>query len=80
MKRDEKNDAGKEASQLTTVIVKLENIGNDITEMKNDLRDIKADIKEHLSRIVKLEQAVKVLNHIVFSNENEEETNKKIIK
>lgn len=73
MKRNARYDIKTDASQLTTVIVKLENIGNDITEMKGDLRDVKVDIKDHSERLVKAEQQIKVLNKSVFkdtTNEN----------
>lgn len=63
LKRNDKNDAKMDQSQLTTVIVKLENIGNDITEMKGDLRDVKEDLKNHSERLVKVEQQIKVLNN-----------------
>lgn len=66
MKRNSKYDTKTDTAQLTTVIVKLENIGNDISEIKNDLRDVKADVKDHSNRIVKLEQQVKVLNKVTF--------------
>ena len=66
LKRNNKNDAKMDQSQLTTVIVKLENIGNDITEMKGDLRDVKEDLKNHSERLVKVEQQIKVLNNNVF--------------
>lgn len=66
LKRNSKNDTKTDTAQLTTVIVKLENIGNDISEIKNDLRDVKADVKDHGNRIVKLEQQVKVLNKVTF--------------
>lgn len=68
MKRNTRYDIKTDASQLTTVIVKLENIGNDITEMKGDLRDVKDDIKDHSERLVKVEQQVKVLNKTVFKD------------
>ena len=68
MKRNSKYDIKTDASQLTTVIVKLENIGNDITEMKGDLRDVKVDIKDHSERLVKAEQQIKVLNKTVFKD------------
>ncbi len=68
MKRNNKNDAKSDSAQLTTVIVKLENIGNDITEIKSDLRDVKSDVKDHSNRLVKVEQQVKVLNNHVFKN------------
>lgn len=66
LKRNSKTDTKTDTAQLTTVIVKLENIGNDISEIKNDLRDVKADVKDHGNRIVKLEQQVKVLNKVNF--------------
>ena len=66
MKRNNKKDTETETSQLTTVIVKLENIGNDITEIKSDLRDVKDDIKNHSERLVKVEQEIEVLNNAVF--------------
>jgi len=66
LKRNSKTDTKADTAQLTTVIVKLENIGNDISEIKNDLRDVKADVKDHGNRIVKLEQQMKVLNKVTF--------------
>lgn len=72
MKRNSRNDTKNEASQLTTVIVKLENIGNDISEIKNDLRDVKADVKEHGARIIKLEQQIKVLNKVIFNGKEKD--------
>lgn len=69
LKRNSLNDSKKDSAQLTTVIVKLENIGNDISEIKNDIRDVKADIKDHASKIIRLEQQVKVLNKKVFEEE-----------
>lgn len=74
LKRNSRNDTKMDQSQLTTVIVKLENIGNDISEMKSDLRDAKEDLKNHSERLVKIEQQVKVLNNAIFGrkeNKNE---------
>lgn len=69
MKRNARTDDRKDASELTTVIVKLENIGNDIKEIKTDLRDVKADIQIHAEKIVKIEQQIKVLNKTVFKTD-----------
>lgn len=69
MKRNARTDDRKDASELTTVIVKLENIGNDIKEIKTDLRDVKADIQVHAEKIVKIEQQIKVLNKTVFKTD-----------
>lgn len=76
LKRNSRNDTKMDQSQLTTVIVKLENIGNDISEMKSDLRDAKEDLKNHSERLVKIEQQVKVLNNAIFGrkdNKNEKD-------
>lgn len=73
MKRNARNDDKKDASELTTVIVKLENIGNDIKDIKTDLHDVKQDIQHHAEKLVKLEQQVKVLNKTVFHSDNSDE-------
>lgn len=73
LKRNNKQDAKTDSAQLTTVIVKLENIGNDINEIKTDVRDVKADIKDHSERLIRLEQQVKVLNKTVFRKDNNNE-------
>lgn len=59
MKRNQKTDDKKDASELTTVIVKLENIGNGITEIKSEMSNVKNDIKEDRERIVRIEESVK---------------------
>lgn len=69
MKRNARTEDKNDASQLTTVIVKLENIGNDIKEIKTDLRDVKADIQSHAEKLIKIEQQIKVLNKTVFKND-----------
>lgn len=68
IRRNEKHDTKADATQLTTVIVKLENIGNDISEIKNDMRNVKDDMKDMNVRLVKMEQQVKVLNKTVFKD------------
>lgn len=66
LKRNQTNDTKNDTAQLTTVIVKLENIGNDISEIKNDMGNVKDDMKDINVRLVKAEQHVKVLNKTVF--------------
>lgn len=58
-KRNEKNDTKADASQLTTVIVKLENIGNGITEIKSEMNNVKNEQKESRERIIKVEESAK---------------------
>lgn len=47
------------ASQITTLIVKLENIADGITEIKSDMRNIKGDVQELRDRLIIVEQSVK---------------------
>ena len=59
MKRNQRSDDKNEASQLTTVIVKLENIGTGIAEIKNEMGNVKNDAKESRERIIKVEESAK---------------------
>ena len=59
MRRNSKKDDQNEAAQLTTVIVKLENISSGITEIKNEISNVKNDIKESREKIIRLEESVK---------------------
>jgi hypothetical protein len=58
-KRNYTLDTKSDASQLTTVIVKLENIGIGITEIKSELFNVKNDIKEDRERIIRVEESTK---------------------
>lgn len=69
MRRNSKKDDQHDAAQLTTVIVKLENIGMGIAEIKSEMTNVKADIKESRERLIKVEQQVKVLNKTVFKGD-----------
>ena len=59
LKRNQKTDDRNEATQLTTVIVKLETISNGISEIKNELINVKKDIGDDRERIVKVEESAK---------------------
>ncbi len=48
-----------ESSSLTTVIVKLENIGCDIIEIKGDISYIKGEVNKLRERVVKVEESAK---------------------
>ena len=58
-KRNNKQDTKSDASEMTTVIVKLENIGNGITEIKSEMKTIKTDMKEDHDRIIRVEESAK---------------------
>ncbi len=48
-------------SELTTVIVKLENIGEGIADIKAEINSLKNDQKDDHDRLIKLESTVKSL-------------------
>ena len=62
MKRNKATDDKKEATELTTVIVKLENIADDTKEIKNELRNVKAEVGGLRERVVKAEEVGKSLH------------------
>ena len=45
-------------TELTTVIVKLENIGAGITDIKSEIAGLKTDQKEDHDRLIKVETSV----------------------
>lgn len=57
-KRATKQDTKSDATQLTTVIVKLENIQSGITEIKSDVKNVKTEVQELRERTVKNESAI----------------------
>jgi len=59
MRRNSKKDDQHDAAQLTTVIVKLENIGIGITEIKSEMSNLKNDIKDSRERLIKVEESAK---------------------
>lgn len=59
LKRNQRADNVQEASQMTTVIVKLENIGAGISEIKSDMRNVKDEVRELRDRIIKVEDSTK---------------------
>ena len=59
LRRNQKLDDKRDATEMTTVIVKLENISNGITEIKSEINNVKNDIKEDRERIIRVEESVK---------------------
>ena len=45
-------------SELTTVIVKLENIGNGISDIKTEIASMKIDQKEDHDRLIKVDASL----------------------
>lgn len=58
--RNKRTDTQSDAAQLTTVIVKLENIGLGITEIKSEMSSVKKDISENKAKWIELETKMKI--------------------
>ena len=63
IRRNNAADSKKEASEMTTVIVKLETISNGVSEIKADIRNIKNDVQELRDRLIIVEQSTKSAHH-----------------
>ncbi len=59
VRREARAEQRKDASELTTVIVKLEDISAGIGEIKGDLSGVKGDIRELTERMIVAEQQIK---------------------
>lgn len=59
MRRNQKKDDAEEASERTTVIVKLENISSGIAEIKSEMCNLRSDLREQRERLVIAEESVK---------------------
>lgn len=70
LKRNSKKDAQTEATEMTTVIVKLENIGNGITEIKSELFNVQKDMKDNRERLIRCEESTKQAHKRLDNLEN----------
>lgn len=68
MRRANKKEDKDESTQMTTVIVKLENIGDDIKDVKTDVRELRSDMMNHTERLAAIEQKVRALDKAVFGS------------
>lgn len=59
MKRNKSTDDRKDASEMTTVIVKLEGIGKDTGEIKNDVRGLKEEVKHNSEQLIRQDESLK---------------------
>lgn len=63
IRRNEATDDRKEASETTTLIVKLENISEGVNEIKSDMRNIRNDVQNLRDRLIMVEQSTKSAHH-----------------
>ena len=71
--RNQKADNQRDSSEMTTVIVKLENISTGITEIKTEFNGIKGEVKEMRDRLIIVEQSSKSAWKRIESIENKGE-------
>jgi septal ring factor EnvC (AmiA/AmiB activator) len=57
--RNVRGDTKTDAGQLTTLIVKLETIGDDTKEIKNDIKDVKVDMDRMKEKLTLAEASEK---------------------
>lgn len=69
IRKSNKNDDKKAASEMTTLIVKLENIGNGVNEIKSDMRNMREDIQDLRDRLIIVEQSTKSAHHRIDTME-----------
>ena len=73
IRRNTSADDKQQSAEMTTVIVKLENINTGINEIKADVRNVKSEVQELRERIVVVEQSAKSLHKRVDSLEQHKE-------
>lgn len=74
IRRGNSTDDKQSASQITTLIVKLENIADGVNEIKSDMRNVKSDVQDLRDRLIIVEQSTKSAQHRLdrLEGENEE--------
>lgn len=63
IRRNQSADDKQSSSELTTVIVKLETINTNVTELKADMRNQHIDMQEQRERLIIVEQSTKSAHH-----------------
>lgn len=59
IRRNRSKDDKKDAVEMTTVIVKLENISNGISDIKIDMKNMGNEVRELRDRVIKAEDSAK---------------------
>ncbi|MFV0519612.1 MAG: hypothetical protein ACK5LY_04980 [Lachnospirales bacterium] len=59
LKRNQRSDDRQDATEITTVIVKLEIINTTLTELKSEMASIRIDNEKFRERLVKVEESTK---------------------
>ncbi len=72
IKRNQHADNRQAAAEMTTVIVKLETLNNNVTEMKTELRSLGTNYQEIREKLIILEQSTKSAHHRIDTLEGKE--------
>lgn len=75
IKRNQTADNRQAAAEMTTVIVKLETLNNNVTEMKTELRSLGTNYQEIREKLIILEQSTKSAHHRIDAIEGKDTTN-----
>lgn len=65
-------DGREDSNNMTTVIVKLENIGEKITDVKKEISSVALQVREHGERLARAEQKIKALSEKIDLYHHEE--------
>jgi hypothetical protein len=58
-RRNQKSDDKEEVATSTSTLVKLENIGNGVNEIKSEMKSIREESRENRDRLIKNEESTK---------------------
>lgn len=58
-KTNSKKETKDDTSQMTTVIVKLENISLGVSRIENDVQDVKKVVSKHTEEIIRMDESLK---------------------
>lgn len=71
-KRGDRSDIEDKAAETATINVKLDNIGNDVKDIKYDISAVKTDVQNLAERMVIVEQSTKSAHHRIDGIEEKE--------
>ena len=71
--RTGKRDKAEESSQIAIMVTKLDEVQRGIDDIRKEISDIKADVREDHDKLIRLEQSVKTLWHKVNGPEERAE-------
>lgn len=70
LKRNERHDTEKEATAKTVIAASLETIGKGVSEIRHDVKEVRADMHKHSERLVIVEEHLKTAHKRIDRLEN----------